>query len=68
MSIELLPITRAAELKAMGIHYPETEDQLRWMYRQRIGNGLSEAFTRVNGRICFKPARYLELTQGGRHG
>jgi hypothetical protein len=66
MSTLIVPITKPEIWRAAGVHYPETADQARWMYRQRHQNGLAEAFIEKNGRVCLDVERYVTLLRTGR--
>ena len=41
--------------------YPNNENQLRHIYRNRHENGLAPAFAQVGNRVLFDPERLDEL-------
>jgi len=46
--------------------YPDTENKLRHLYRNRGENGLAPAFAKVQGRVLFDPDRLDALLATGR--
>lgn len=61
MEPRLVPINDLSALGAAGIAYPKTENQARWLFRQRHTNGLAGSFVRVGRRIFIDVPRFQKL-------
>jgi hypothetical protein len=59
----LVPL-KVEHLKAAGIHLPETQHALEWLYRHRARNGYAEVFTKVQGRVCMDLVAFARISRG----
>lgn len=62
----LVPLTDVAALRAAGIHYPDTVDAWRWLYRCRHDRGLDRAFRRIGRRVLVDVPAYLDAVRSSR--
>ena len=58
--LDFVPL-KVEHLKAAGIHLPETQDALLWLYRHRETNGMADAFRKVGGRRCIDLVAFAKL-------
>lgn len=56
----IVPITDLDAIRAAGVHYPETVDGWRWLYRQRAERRLEHVFPRLGRRVMVDIPAYVE--------
>lgn len=57
---KIIPINDIETIRAAGLHYPETVDGWRWLWRTRHKQGLERAFIQIGRRVMVDVDAYVE--------